>query len=574
MSPSGDSQALVLIWAPHLIVGFFGGAALAHIALRWPKGPRRKQYSWHLPWLQGLTVLASVASFWGCASLVSRLQAVGSISSGWLYLDSLGLWFSLIVAAVGLAAALHSIGYHRFLKGLEKHSGKHAKVSVRFYMLFNFFLFSMLAVQLLDNLVLICMAVEVTTVISAFLVCHERRENPSSLEAAWKYMILASVGIVFAFLGTLLLFHAFIDLGNQSSDMLNLSRLTLLGVSDASQGLVKTDFLKLAFLFALLGYGTKAGLAPLHTWLPDAHGEAPAAVSALLSGVLLKSALYALLRFYELTQRFMVPTEAVFASQILLGAGLLSLVMAVPFIIQHHQKKTGQGEEVNQQKGAEHQVVEVDDQEAKHHRFKRILAYHSLEHMGIIVFAIGLGTPAGVFAALLHALYHALNKALMFLAHGALRLEQQRQGRSGLSWIKISPNYALMLAVAAVALVGSPPFAIFTSKAMIIRATLGEVGSRPWLGLALLLFVLSLVLIYAGLVRHVSDRLFDSGGSGRGNERETGEIGAKRVTHYWSMRLPVAGLAALIFLFGLGVPEPMAALVRAAVGCVLPGGMP
>jgi hydrogenase-4 component F len=532
-------NAIHLLWVPHLGVGLLGAVSLIEIAAA-RRQRDREASSWHHRWLQSLTVLASVTSLTGCLILAPRVLEE-PLSQGWLYLDPLGLWFTLIVAVVGVAASFHAIGYHRFLGGLKRHSAKSAKVSARFYMLFNLFLASMLAVQIFDNLLVICIAVEITTVISAFLVCHERRENRNSVEAAWKYVILGSVGIVFAFLGTLLLFHAFEATAGRSLDLSDLLSI---------QGKAEVKFLQLAFFFALIGYGTKAGLAPLHTWLPDADSEAPSAVSALLSGVVLKSALYALLRFYELMHRFAPEQVADFASHILLGAGLLSIVVAVPFIVRRQPR-------------------------AQPHRFKRILAYHSLEHMGIVVFGIGLGTPAGVFAALLHALYHAINKALMFLVHGTLKLEDERRGLPGTPWIQLSRSHALLLGLGAVALVGSPPFAIFTSKLMILREALSGTSEQPWLGLAIVIFVLSLALIFAGLVHHASDRLLGDDVWLRGEGvKNIKQVPGTKVTRYRVMGIPVVLLTLLILVFGFGVPAPMAELVRAAAGCVIPEAGP
>ena len=265
---------------------------------------------------------------------------------------------------------------------------------------------------------------------------------------------------------------------------------------------LEQDFVILSFLFILIGYGTKAGLAPMHTWLPDGHGEAPAPVSALLSGVLLKLALYAILRFSTLANAAL--GSEVFTSNLLLGAGLLSLLVATPLIL-------------------------------KRNRFKRVLAYHSVEHMGIICFGLGVGTPFAIAGALLHTFNHAVTKALMFLAYGSVAYQYKcalrRPYKRGLSKdadekdfdkeitgaMRAMPKTAALLSLGGLALVGTPPFGIFLSELMILWGAMqpainGNVASPTGLPVwavygSVAIFMLTTTLIFFGLTRHLTDHL-------------------------------------------------------------------
>jgi hydrogenase-4 component F len=260
----------------------------------------------------------------------------------------------------------------------------------------------------------------------------------------------------------------------------------------------------------------------MHTWLPDGHGQAPAPVSALLSGVMLKSALYAILRFYTVTNLCLGDSKL--TSRSLLAVGLLSLVLATPFIL-------------------------------KRNRFKRVLAYHSLEHMGIITFGIGIGVPVALFGALLHTLNHALTKALMFLVYGLIQYEYQ--DRCGTDYnegddeqnihgvLRVMPLSATILAFGGLALVGSPPFNIFMSEFIILWAAIMESSRQPFYYAAVILFVLTVTLIFGGLVGHLSRLLL---GSAPFQPVETDVRRILKLT-------PFFALVIIIFLFGLIVPN-------------------
>jgi hydrogenase-4 component F len=283
---------------------------------------------------------------------------------------------------------------------------------------------------------------------------------------------------------------------------------------------------RLSFLFVLIGYGTKAGFAPMHTWLPDAHGEAPYPVSALLSGVLLKSALYAILRFFHITN-LALDDGGRFASATLLGTGLLAMVTATPFIL-------------------------------KRNPFKRVLAYHSLEHMGIIAVGIGIGGPVALFGALLHVLNHGVTKSLMFLAYGNVQDNYPRAGPDGSGAepdparrdehrqgvLRALPGTGSLLALGGFALVGSPPFSIFLSELLILWGALQQVLAGPawWLVLAMAVFLVSVTVVFAGLVRHLSRILLGQPPDGVRPER-------------LRQTLPLLALVAVMLLLGLMVPD-------------------
>ena len=239
----------------------------------------------------------------------------------------------------------------------------------RYYALFLWFLASLVAVPLLDNLGLLWVAIEATTIVSALLVGITR--TPDAIEAAWKYLVLGTVGVGFALLGTLFAYASSVGFLGESSDALNWTRL----VSIAP--MLDPGLMRLAFVFALAGYGTKIGLVPFHTWLPDAHSQAPSPISALLSGVSLAAALYALVRFQLVAVGSLGPE---FASTLLIVFGLLSLAVALPFM-----------------------VAQED--------LKRLLAYSSIEHMGLLVLGIGFGGPIALLAVGLHLGLHAVVKA-------------------------------------------------------------------------------------------------------------------------------------------------------------------
>ncbi len=514
----------VLIGAPFLatllILGISGLARLS--AAPWVEAVRSRE-SW-------ITTIASAISFLSAVALVNVPPSQPLIPFFLVdfIVDALSIYFVLLVNVVALVASFFISHYLKSVRELKPGERKEDLHSGRFHFFFNLFHLTMVLVPFMNNLVLLWIAVELTTVASAFLVGI--RGDRQALEAAWKYTIITSTGVIFALLGTLFL----ASVAPESGTMQWYDLYRYLATHPEN---VNKNFAILSFLFVLIGYGTKAGFAPMHTWLPDGHGEAPYPVSALLSGVLLKSALYAILRFYILTLKAL-GKEAAFVTHILLASGLFSLGVAVPFILRRN-------------------------------KFKRILAYHSLEHMGIITFGLGIGHPIALFGALLHALNHALTKALMFLAFGLVQGEYALQVKTGdeeqyTGLLRVMPFTGLLIALGGLALVGSPPFNIFFSEFLILWGAFGQARHTPILWGAIVVFLLSVTLIFAGLVRHLGHLLLGNPPGRRVNE-PAGLLGVLFL------------LFLSVFLFGVVVPHwdvlNLAQLLQDSVR-ILQGEMP
>ncbi len=385
------------------------------------------------------------------------LSGEGRSFLGFIYLDGLSAFFILVISVVALASSLYSIGYIK--KDMEAGvvSGRKAKL---YYLFFNLFCFSMFFVPAVNNLGLMWVAIEMTTLISAFLVGFYNTKG--SVEAAWKYIIICSAGIILALLGTILFSSAFSISGLSRS--LNWSDMASVA------HILDKNILKIAFIFILVGYGTKAGLAPMHTWLPDAHSQAPAPISALLSGVLLETALYAILRFGIIVIK---GVGFAYFGNLMLLLGLVSLVISSAFIL-----------------------VQKD--------LKRLLAYSSIEHMGIIAIGFGLGTPLAVCGALLHVFNHALAKSLMFFGAGDIVSAYKKHNMNAIRGVvKALPFAGIMLLLGVFALGGLPPFCIFISEMMIIIAAFAN-GSY----LTAALMLLFLAVIFGAFIYHFGKMLF------------------------------------------------------------------
>ena len=340
--------------------------------------------------------------------------------------DALSAWMVLLISVVSLGSALYAGRYFR----RDLAAGTVGPGRVReFFVLTPLFTAGMLLVVLANNLGVMWFALESTALSSVLLVALYNRRT--SLEAAWKYVILGSLGLALALLGTVFTYAAAIEKGSPALPSFNWSHLM------AVTGQLDHRMIKLAFVLVLVGYGTKAGLAPMHTWLPDAHSEAPSPTSAMLSGVSLKVALYALLRFHILTAACLGPS---FSGTLLLVFGLGSMCLAAPFIL-----------------------VQTN--------LKRLLAYSSLEHVGLICAGIGLNSPLTIFGALLHMGYHALAKPALFFAAGNIHQSchtlQMRLIGPGL--VKRLPLTVLGMALAGAAAIGLPPFGLFYSEMTVLN---------------------------------------------------------------------------------------------------------
>jgi len=368
--------------------------------------------------------------------------------------DALSAFMVLVIAIVALLASWSAVGYIR----TEIADGHTTPGAARLFgLLVPAFVASMVLAVLAANLGIMWVAIEATTIATTFLVGHHR--NRASLEASWKYVIVGSVGIVLAFLGTVLLSYATQYTSPGAHSTLDW---------DAMRGIARhldPAVIRVAAVLLLLGYGTKIGLAPMHTWLPDAHSQAPAPVSALMSGVLLSVAFYALLRVKVIIDLALGPT---FLRNLLVVAALLSLVVAASLLIAQRD-------------------------------YKRLLAYSSIEHMGLIALAAAIGTPLAIAALLLHILAHALGKTVAFLCSGEILLVEGTTRIAGVHGLLARrPLVGGSFGLALLALLGFPPFGLFASELAIARA--GFSADMGWVTAAafsLLLVVVAAVLVHA-----------------------------------------------------------------------------
>jgi len=410
--------------------------------------------------LSALTILGS-----GIA-LATKVSGAPQYRMGHLLrADALSVTMLLVVGTVGTLATCAGIGYieTELARGHTSPAGAHL-----YGTLVPAFLAAMALAVLANNVGIIWVAVEATTVITAFLVGHRR--NRAALEATWKYVVICSVGIAIAFLGTVLLYFAARHAGASSSRALDLDVLT----AHAHQ--LDPAVTRLAAGLLLIGYGAKAGLVPFHTWLADAHSQAPAPVSALMSGVLLSVAFSALLRLKTVLD---IALGAGFLRTGLLILGLLTIAVAALLLV-------GQRD------------------------FKRMLAYSSMENMGLIAIAAAAGTKLAIAALLLHVLAHGIGKTLLFLATGQLQAAHDSTAISAVRGVLgRSPLIGTALAVGFAVLLGLPPFAMFASELAIARGS--AQAHIAWaMGIALLLIVIA----FGALARNAGAMLLGRAPSG------------------------------------------------------------
>ena len=387
------------------------------------------------------------------------------VAGGLFRADHFSAWHMIILAIiVFLPSSVYAYTYFEGGKGIDLGYAK------RFGMLWLGAFAAMSTALLSGNIGIMWVAIEASTLFTAFLIF--RQGNAASLEAMWKYIIMCSVGVAFAFIGTLLMAAAGQQAGLEGGDSLLLQKIYLV------RGALKPSLALTAFIFILVGYGTKAGLAPMHNWLPDAHSQAPGPVSAMFSGFLLNAALYCILRFLPLFSPSdggasvlqggkagsMLVGAALASSKaqiILMGFALLSLVISSAFIF--FQKDA-----------------------------KRMLAYCSVEHMGIIAFAYALG-PIGTIAGLFHTLNHSFAKTAGFFSAGSLGKKLHTNELAGFSGAsKRYPMYAIGFAVSLLALIGVAPFSVFMSEFMLVSST---VAAQRFVPLAIFLAATSIVFL-------------------------------------------------------------------------------
>ncbi len=420
--------------------------------------PAPKQFTRFNFVLGALILAASSWLFVIHAHTKSRIFAFGEN----LMMDPLAALFVLLITSVGLLSAIYAAGY-LFREGDAAISPLRLR---RYAFFFHLFLFTMLLTVFSNNLGLMWIAIEGTTLASAFLVNVD--DKKSSIEAAWKYLILCTVGIALALFGIILVYYSAISKMSGGERELLLNWTFLL---DKSKSL-DPQTIKLAFIFILVGYGTKAGLAPFHSWLPDAHSQAPSPVSALLSGVLLSCATYGILRFHILVQ---AATGSSFSGSLLVLFGLISVAVATPFILEQSD-------------------------------YKRLLAYSSVEHMGLAAVGFGFGGVWGTYGALLHIVNHAVTKSLLFYSSGHLLHHFQTKEIKKIEGIfRKNPFLGSVFFFAALAIAGMPPFSIFVSEFFILSAVF---SAKRFVVCTILLFLLA--LIFAGFLRHAGQMTFGS----------------------------------------------------------------
>src|SRR5713226_5790680 len=351
-----------------------------------------------------------------------------SAAGEWFYIDAFSAFH---IAVLVLVFLLSSAFAGLYFTNEADHGAFNPATARRFGALWLGSLAAMMLVLMSNNLGIMWVGMEATTLLSAFLI--SLYPTRLSLEAMWKYLIICSIGIAFAFMGTLLSAASIQSGGTVGADALFWTSLV------SAEAQLDPTLMKFAFVFVLVGYGTKAGLAPIHSWLPDAHSQAPAPVSAMFSGFLLNTALYCIMRFVPPVQHALGDH---FASGLLTAFGTLSILVAAGFIVFQRDAK-------------------------------RLLAYHSVEHMGIIALGYGLG-PLGAFAALFHTLNHSVCKSLAFFAVGRLG---QRFGSHDMHAIsgalRADSLWGIALLVSLLALIGVAPFSIFMSEYQLLRAAVG-----------------------------------------------------------------------------------------------------
>jgi hydrogenase-4 component F len=443
-------------------------------------------------------------------TIVAWMQYDGLPVEGWMAIDAISLLFLGITSLLFLAASVYSVGTLRNEPAslrLEKQSDSpagHGSEAV-FTGCLLLFLSSMTLVTVSRHLGLVWVGIEATTLSSAPLIYYHKDQR--SLEATWKYLLICSVGIALALLGNFFLAVSTSVTGGEQL------RLTMDELGKHA-GQLDPTWLKAAFLLLLVGYGTKMGLVPLHTWLPDAHSEAPAMVSALLSGALLNCALVGILRVMTVLSQAGLGE---FARQQMLLFGIVSMIVASLFLIS--------------------QVS-----------FKRMLAYSSIEHMGVLALGIGLG-EAGNFGALFHAVNHSLTKAALFLTAGSIITfyGTKQSGEVQGMW-KSHPRTALLWLAGVLAILGSPPFGLFSSELMILRGSLST--GHWWIAAG---YLASLAIAMAAISSRVFKMVF--GAPGQSQSPETSSP--------W-LYMPSAALMFLVLLLGVYMPRPLAELLQSA----------
>jgi hydrogenase-4 component F len=438
-----------------------------------------------------LNMVASLAALLFALTLLWHRPATGP----YLLVDDLNIVFVLLNCFIGFTTSAFSASYI----GHELQTGRLKPIHLRFYhAMFQVMLFGMNLALLANNIGLMWVAVELATLSTVMMVGLYRTSE--ALEAAWKYFILGSVGIALALFGTILVYLAARPVIGEGLDAMVWTNLLVYAPK------FDPSLLNIAFIFLLLGYGTKVGLAPLHAWLPDAHAEGPTPISAVLSGLLLNVALYALLRFKMLLA---ANPLAIAPGPLMIGLGLLSLIFAAFMLYRRRD-------------------------------IKRMFAYSSIEHMGIIVFAFGMAGPLGNFAGLLQMTMHSLTKSAIFFSVGHITQVKgtQRMGAMG-GLTESHPLLGWALVAGVMAIIGLPPFGVFTSEFLLVSSTFAR---APVLAVVL---VAGLLLAFGALLLRTTDVAFGP---------VKGPIGPVHASY-----IPMFAHFALVLMAGIWLPPALVA---------------
>ena len=474
----------------------------------------RRSPSAHLRYLACGTAAAALGALPAVIAIWARGGAI-TAAQGWLRLDTLSALHVLLLLSVFVPAACYAVRYFQVELAAGEFSRKDAR---RFAALWFGALAMMLLVLFANNLGMMWVGVEATTLLTAFLICTHL--SPGSLEAMWKYLLMCSVGIAVAFMGILLIAAA-----TRHTDMPVTSALLWTNLMQA-QAALDPALVKAGFLFLVVGFGTKAGLAPMHNWLPDAHSQAPSPVSAIFSGCLLNSALYCILRCLPLAEG--VSGNAGWARGVLVALGLLSMVVAAGFLMAQRD-------------------------------LKRLLAYSSVEHIGIMALGAGLG-GLGAFAAMLHMLGHTLAKPLGFFCAGTLGQaygthDMRRMG----GVVRQAPIWGTGMVLALLVLVGVAPGLLFVSELIVLKAA---VEQQAWWTTGI--YLAALAVAFIAVLRRAIALGWDS--SAPPPEHPVA------VSAGLDARLLVAVPLALLAIFGLWLPSGLTDLLQQAAAII--GGRP
>ncbi|MBI3401535.1 MAG: hydrogenase 4 subunit F [Acidobacteria bacterium] len=486
------NPSLSLLLLPPLIAG------IVALVVR----PYRRFVAW-------VSVVCAAVSFAASVALAVAVVQAGTpddpvaVSTLWR-VDALSALLAVCIAFVALLASALGPG----LGGADEEDPARMR---QFRIFTNAFASTMLVAVTIQNVALMWVAIEATTITSAMVIPLTRTK--ASVEASWKYLLICSVGIALAFAGTVLAYFDFVATAGEVPGALNWTVLR------ETARVLHPQLLQTAFAFVLIGYGTKAGLAPMHTWLPDAHSEAPSPVSAMMSGVLLAVAMYAIARWKAVVDAAVDPW---FTNSLLLGFGLLSVTIgAFSLVIQRH--------------------------------YKRMLAYSSVEHMGLVAVGLALG-PLGTFAALLHVVNHAVAKSMSFLLAGRILHRYDTTEIGGVTGLlRVMPWTGSLFAVGILALVGLPPFGLFVSEFLLIRAAI--VTSRFWVAGVVLVLLLT---VFVSLIAHLNRMLYGEMPSGVA-------IGE---TRSWPLVALALSVGVLIVL-GVTLPQPISTLIAQSVRGVI-----